>query len=254
VRDAFGIPQTAVVLGATSEIAGMITAELAQRGCRRAVLAGRDADALEEAGRRAAKEGLVAVRLVRFDADRPADAARTVEECFAAAGGDVDLVLVAVGALGDQRADELDGLRTAATVTATYAWPAAAASEAAGRLVAQGHGRLIVLSSVAGVRVRQANFTYGAAKRGLDAHVLGLAEVVRPSGVVVQVVRPGFVRTRMTVGLPPAPLATGPEEVAKAVVRALAGAEPVIWVPSGLRWVAAVLSALPGPIWRRLPR
>lgn len=254
MRDAFGIPQTVVVLGATSEIAGVITTELVRRGCRRTVLAGRDPDALEEAGRRAAKEGALAVGLVRFDAERPADAARTVEECFAAAGGDVDLVLVAVGALGDQRADELDGTRTAATITATYAWPAAATSEAAGRLVVQGHGRLVVLSSVAGVRVRRANFTYGAAKRGLDAHALGLAEVVRPSGVVVQVVRAGFVRTRMTAGLPPAPLATGPEEVAKAVVHALGGSEPVIWVPPGLRWISAVLSALPGPIWRRLPR
>ncbi|MGH9093315.1 MAG: SDR family NAD(P)-dependent oxidoreductase, partial [Acidimicrobiales bacterium] len=120
-------------------------------------------------------------------------------------------------------------------------------------LVTQGHGRLVVLSSVAGVRVRRANFTYGAAKRGLDAHVLGLAEVVRRSGVVVQVVRPGFVRTRMTEGLAPAPMAVGPGEVAAAVVDALGGTEPVVWVPGALRWVFAVLARLPGPVWRRLP-
>ncbi len=253
MRDAFGIPQTAVVLGATSEIAGAVTAELVRRGCRHAVLAGRDPAALDEAARRAAKGGAAATQRVCFDALRPDQAARTVEDCFAAAEGDVDLVLIAVGSLGDQRADELDGNRTAATGVVTYAWPAAAASEAVGRLVGQGHGRLVVLSSVAGVRVRRANFTYGAAKRGLDAHVLGLAEVARSSGVVVQVVRPGFVRTRMTRGLTPQPLAVGPEQVAEAVVAALGGADPVVWVPPALRWVFAALSVVPGPVWRRLP-
>ena len=217
------------------------------------VLAGRDADALDEAARQAAKEGAAATHRIGFDAKRPADAAETVEQCFAAVKGHVDLVLVAVGALGEQQADELDGSRTAATVAVTYAWPAAAASEAAGRLAEQGHGRLVVLSSVAGVRVRRANFTYGAAKRGLDAHVLGLAEVVRRSGVVVQVVRPGFVRTRMTAGLPAAPLAVGPDQVAEAVVAGLGGDAPVIWVPRVLRWASAVVSLLPGPMWRRLP-
>lgn len=253
MRDAFGIPQTAVVLGATSEIAGTITTKLVRRGCRRAVLAGRDPAGLDDAARRAAKQGSVTTHLVRFDATEPADAAGTVEQCFSAAQDDVDLVLVAVGALGDQRADERDGARTSATIAVTYAWPAAAASEAVGRLTEQGHGRLVVLSSVAGVRVRRANFTYGAAKRGLDAHVLGLAEAVRGSGVVVQVVRPGFVRTRMTAGLSPAPLATRPDRVAEAVVAALGGSQPVVWVPSTLRWVFAGLSVLPGPIWRRLP-
>jgi decaprenylphospho-beta-D-erythro-pentofuranosid-2-ulose 2-reductase len=253
MRDAFGIPQTVVVLGATSDIAGAITTRLVRRGCRRAVLAGRDPSGLDEAAQRVAKQGAVTTHLVHFDATVPADAARTVEQCFSAAGDDVDLVLIAVGALGDQQADERDGARTAATIAATYAWPAAAATEAVGRLTEQGHGRLVVLSSVAGVRVRQANFIYGAAKRGLDAHVLGLAEAVRGSGVVVQVVRPGFVRTRMTVGLTPAPLATKPERVAEAVVAALGGSKPVVWVPGALRWVFAVLSVLPGPIWRRLP-
>jgi decaprenylphospho-beta-D-erythro-pentofuranosid-2-ulose 2-reductase len=253
VRDAFGIPQAAVVLGATSEIAGAVTSALVRRGCRTVVLAGRDPVRLREAAARAARDGATATPTVPLDAREPEAAAGSVAACFAAAGGDVDLVLVAVGVLGDQRADELDGARTAETVTVTYAWPAAAASEAAGRLAAQGHGRLVVLTSVAGVRVRRANFTYGAAKRGLDAHVLGLAEVVRPSGVVVQAVRPGFVRTRMTVGLPAAPLAATPADVASAVVAALGGSEPVVWVPGSLRWLFAVLARLPGPLWRRLP-
>ncbi len=86
---------------------------------------------------------------------------------------------------------------------------------AAGRLRSQGQGRIVVLSSVAGVRVRRANFLYGASKAGLDAFTRGLAEATRGSGVRVQVVRPGFVRTKMTVGLRPAPFAASPEDVAR---------------------------------------
>ena len=85
----------------------------------------------------------------------------------------------------------------------------------------QGHGRILVLSSVAGYRVRRSNFVYGAAKAGLDGFAKGLGEAVRGTGVSVHVVRPGFVRTKMTEGRPAAPFAVGPDRVAEDVVRGL---------------------------------
>ena len=77
-----------------------------------------------------------------------------------------------------------------------------------------------MLSSVAGERVRAANVVYGAAKAGLDALAQGLGDALHDDGVRVMVVRPGFVRTRMTRGLAPAPLATTPQAVARASGRA----------------------------------
>ena len=110
-----------------------------------------------------------------------------------------------------------------------------------------------MLSSVAAERPRAGKAIYGAAKAGLDALAQGLADAVRGSGVRVLVVRPGFVSTRMTAGLNPAPFATTAEAVAAATVAALGrqGAHDLgAWV---LRYVFAVLRHLPRPIFRRLP-
>ena len=66
------------------------------------------------------------------------------------------------------------------------------------------------------------------------------------------VVRPGQVRTRMTVGVPEAPFTVDPETVADAVVRHLHDGRSVIYVPAALGAVTAVLRMLPGPVFRRL--
>ena len=76
---------------------------------------------------------------------------------------------------------------------------------------------IVAFSSVAGERARRSNFVYGSTKAGLDAFYTGLTEALRPSGVVVTVVRPGLVHTRMTEGMKPAPLSTTPEAVAQVV-------------------------------------
>ena len=94
----------------------------------------------------------------------------------------------------------------------------------AGRMRAQAHGRIVALSSVAGERVRRSNFVYGSTKAGLDGFFLGLGEALREHGVAVLVVRPGFVRSKMTEGLAEAPLAVDPDEVAEAVVGGAASA------------------------------
>ena len=63
-----------------------------------------------------------------------------------------------------------------------------------------------MLSSVAAERPRRANAVYGASKAGLDALAQGLGDELHEQGVRILVVRPGFVHTRMTRGLAPAPL------------------------------------------------
>lgn len=251
MEDAFGQPQSVVVLGGTSDIAGEVVRALAGKRARTVVLAGRDDERLGRSASAAKEAGAERVETVVFDGADALGAGRAVDECFEAAG-EVDLVLVAIGELS-RRSEEFDPVRTAQVATTTYAWPAAAMSRAAARLVEQGHGRIAVLSSVAGVRVRRANFVYGSAKAGLDAFALGLAEALRGSGIIVQVVRPGFVRTKMTVGLPAAPFATTPTAVAEAVVAGLESRAAVIWVPPVLRWLFAVLRSLPAALWRRLP-
>jgi decaprenylphospho-beta-D-erythro-pentofuranosid-2-ulose 2-reductase len=252
VYDAFGHPQSVVVFGGTSDIAQEIVRVLAGQRCRTVVLAGRDASALE---RTAGEVGhsVPNVATVSFDATSTDDVDKTVRQCFDAASEPVDLVIMAVGELGHQETDEADPQRIARMMTVNVTWPSAALAEVAAQLQRQGHGRIVVLSSVAGFRVRRSNFVYGSTKAGLDGFALGLSEAVRGSGTSVHVVRPGFVHTKMTAGRPAAPFAVGPERVARDVVRGLERGDTVIWSPGALRYVFSVFRLLPQAIWRRLP-
>jgi len=125
---------------------------------------------------------------------------------------------------------------------------------AAGRMPVQGHGIIVILSSVAAVRPRKANFVYGATKAGLDDFGRGLADALHGSGVRVVLVRPGFVTRRMTAGMPAAPLATTPGAVGTAVAKAVANGDSTIWVPPALGVLATALRLIPRPLWRQLRR
>jgi short-subunit dehydrogenase len=121
---------------------------------------------------------------------------------------------------------------------------------------ARGRGEIVVFSSVAGWRVRRANYVYGSAKAGLDGFASGLADALHGSGVHLTLVRPGFVIGRMTAdsGLDPAPLSSTPGQVADAVAAGLARRRDVVWVPAPLRVLALVMRLLPAAVWRRMPR
>ncbi len=254
MRDAFGRPQRLVVLGGTSDIARAICARLCADGrVERVVLAGRSAARLRAAADELEAAGARSTALVEFSASEPELAGDAVAAALEAAGGPVDLVVVAVGALGDQSRDEDDPAGTLDTITTTYTWPVVALSALRGPMVAQGTGRIVVLSSAAGARVRRANYLYGGAKAGLDATCIGLAESLRGTGASLQVVRPGFVRTKMTAGMPEAPLTTDVDAVVDVVVAGLRTDRMVLWSPPVLRYAFFVLRLVPQALWRRLP-
>lgn len=250
--DAIGRPQSVLVLGGASEIGQAIVAKLVPDRCRTVVLAGREGPRLSEAVDRAKASGAEVAESVAFDATDVAGHAALVDRVFEQFG-DLDLVVVAAGVLGDQERDERDPQAAAAVIDTNFSGLAAVMLAVAGHLRHQGHGRLIVLSSVAGLRARRANFIYGASKAGLDAFGQGLDDALAGSGARVLIVRPGFVVGRMTEGMTPAPFATTPEAVADAVVAGLANGASVVYVPPILRWVFAVMRVLPRALWRRLP-
>ena len=252
MNDATGMPQSAVVVGGTSDIARAVLRALAQRRLRRVVLAGRDEVGLAGAAKELQGQGVPEVDIVVLDVTDVARVGAVVDD-VATRLGQIDLVLVAAGVLGDQSTDEADPVAAAAVLQANCTGPAAVMTAFAAVLRRQGHGRMVVLSSVAGVRVRRANYVYGASKAGLDAFAQGLAEALRGSGASLVIVRPGWVATRMTKGMNPAPFATTPEAVANDVVAALERGTPVVWSPKPLRAVFAVMRLLPAAVWRRLP-
>ncbi len=138
-------------------------------------------------------------------------------------------------------------------MTINLTWPAAALSAVAIQMRRQGHGQIVVLSSVAAYRVRRSNFIYSSAKAGLDGFTTGLAESLRGTNVSVHIVRPGFVHTKMTAGRPARPFAVHPRRVASDIARGIDRGQRVIWSPSGLRLVFPELRLLPQALWRHLP-
>jgi decaprenylphospho-beta-D-erythro-pentofuranosid-2-ulose 2-reductase len=251
MRNALDEPQTIVVLGGTSDIGLAIATALSGPTTRHVVLACRDTKA-GLAAADALDVGAAEVAVVPFEADDAASHGGFVDD-LAERFGDLDVVVLAFGVLGDQATFDADPVAAAAAVTTNYAGAVSVGLAVAGRLRAQGHGDLVVLSSVAGERVRRANFVYGSSKAGLDAFAQGLGDSLAGSGANVLVVRPGFVATSMTAGLDPAPMSTTPDAVAAAVVKGLRAGRRTIWVPGALRFVFAVFRHLPGPVWRRMP-
>ena len=250
--DAVGRPQSILVLGGASEIGQAIVAALVPARCRTVVLAGRPSERLDAAAAAARTAGAEAVETVPYDTTDIAGTQAVIDGVFDTVG-DIDIVVAAAGLLGDQEDLETDPVGTADLITTNFTGLDAGLVAVAARMRHQGHGRIVVLSSVAGVRTRRANFIYGSTKAGLDAFAQGLGDALVGSGVGVTIVRPGFVTGRMTEGREAAPFSTTPDAVAADVVAAIASGRETVYSPGILRWVFAVMQLLPRAVWRRMP-
>ncbi len=240
-----------VVFGGRSEI-GM---ELAQRLApgSTVVLAARRPDDLRAQIAVLEHAGAAAVYPVHFDAD-DLGSHRDIVDRIVAEHGSIGTAVLAFGILGDQARAEKEPGHAAAIAHTDYVAQVSLLTVLADTMRSAGTGTLVVFSSVAGVRVRRANYVYGSAKAGLDGFCSGLADALHGSGVRLLLVRPGFVIGRMTDGMSPAPLSTTPGEVADATVRALRKGSGVVWVPAPLALLAFAFRIMPRAVWRRLPR
>lgn len=252
MRDALGSPQSVLVLGGTSDIGRATAKALVARRARTVILAGRRPDALEEAAGELRAAGADRVETVPFDGDDTASHAAFAEDVFSRYG-DIDVALVAFGVLGNQAEAEANPDDAVKTLTTNFVGPASIGLHLSHQFRRQGHGVLVLLSSVAAQRARRSNFVYGSSKAGVDAFYTGLGDSLVGTGVSVLVVRPGFVRTKMTEGMKAAPGSTTPEKVAEVIVRALESGAEEAWAPPPLRAVMFVLRHLPRPVFRRLP-
>ena len=243
-----GHPPRILLLGGTSEIGLAILASLGLPADAEVILAGRDEQRLIAAG----KELPGQVQAVRYDAMEVDRHQAFADAVFA--GGPLDMVISAAGLLVPQEEAERDVQRAAEMVETNFTGHVTSLLAVAAGMRAQGHGTIVVLSSVAAVRPRKANFVYGSAKAGLDAFARGLADSLHGTGVHVLLVRPGFVTGRMTAGMAPAPLATTPEQVGAATAAALRRGRAAVWIPAPLGGLALALRLIPRPAWRRVSR
>lgn len=239
-----------LIIGATSGIAQALTRRLAQRGDR-LWLAARDKDKLAAVAADARVRGAADVRALAFDAMELGAHDDLVRQADAEAGG-LDVVLVAHGVLPEAqraRADVDEALRS---LTVNLMSPIAIAATAANLMEARGKGAIIVIGSVAGDRGRQSNYTYGAAKGGLDVYLQGLRHRMHGTGVRVVTVKPGFVDTPMTAHLQKGMLFASADKVAARIQRAIDGnSSGVIYAPGWWRPILFAVRNTPSWLFHR---
>jgi decaprenylphospho-beta-D-erythro-pentofuranosid-2-ulose 2-reductase len=249
VKDAVGSVQSALLLGGTSDIGLDIVRALVADRTRTVILAARDTARAEQEATGLRARGAT-VDVIALDASVLDAHESIVREAFARPEG-IDVAVVAAGLLGPRGDEQLGEAGKLQLVNGAGA--VSMMAHCAVEMRRQGRGTIVLLSSVAADRPRASNFAYGASKAAADAFARGLKDSLHGSGVEVMIVRPGFVRTKMTTDHPPAPGAVDAPAVTRAVIDGLRAGRSLVYVPGLLRWVMLVLRLLPGPIFRRLP-
>lgn len=242
---------TWIVLGASSSVARAFARALAERGDG-VILAGRDESDLEATAADCRVRGAPLAETVFFDAfDRASHRAIARRAERAARDGPLG-VLLAFGSMPEQEAMETDPDLALACIDATYCGAVSILLRLAPVLAAARSGKLIVMGSVAGDRGRLKNHIYGSAKAGLAVFTAGLRNRLGRCGVSVTTVKPGFLDTAMTWGLPGIFLAASPSAAARAMLSAADKGRDEIYFPFFWRAIMTIIRHIPEKIFKRL--
>lgn len=238
-----------MIIGATSAVARACARELAQQGAE-LTLVGRDRDDLEATASDARLRGSTTARALTCDVgDRLARRALLDQALLPESRLNV---LVAVGLMPDQDAMDADPELLSRMVDATYNGPMIVIQGLVPHFERQAGGQVVVIGSVAGDRGRRKNYLYGSAKAGLATYAEGLRARLFPSGATVTVVKPGFIDTAMTWGLPGLFLVSSPQSCAQAILQAARKGRPVLYHPGFWRLIMLIIRHIPPTIMKRL--
>lgn len=238
-----------LVLGASSSMARAFVRLVAAQGASITV-AGRDLDDLEATATDAKLRGAAASRVLECDATDPESRARCIAK--AALPNTTLNMLLAIGTMPDQDAMRSNPKLLAQMIEATYLGPVALIEGLVPIFLQQKGGRVVVIGSVAGDRGRLKNYLYGSAKAGLATYASGLRAHLFRAGASVTLVKPGFIDTSMTWGLPGIFLVASPEDCAKAMLRAAQNGKAVLYFPAFWRLIILIIQHIPSAIMKRL--
>ena len=253
MKNGVGVAQNIVLFGGTSEIGQAILRRVVKPGVAHLVLVSRDIDAAAVACEELiSRHPDLEVHHVRYDAADAASMQHVVGE-VAESIGDIDIAIVAQGLLNEGVDYYANPAALIPLAEVNFTSSMVLMYALAAQMRSQGYGKMVLLSSVAGERVRKGNPAYGATKAGIDGFALALDHELEGTGASILVVRPGFVTTKMTAGMKKAPFSTDADSVAAATEKALVANKKIVWAPGLLHWMFLVLKNLPMVIWRRLP-
>lgn len=240
--------ETWLILGATSSMARALARQLAERGAG-LLLAGRDMADLEVTASDCTFRGAASARAVAFDARDPScfDALAAALE---AADGSAN-VAVFVGSMPPQDEIDADPALVDGVIADSFTGPARLLTLLAPQVAATG-GTVVGVGSVAGDRGRVGNYVYGAAKAGFATYMSGLRNQLTRSGAHAVTVKPGFVDTAMTWGLPGMFLVAPPDAVSRAILTAVEKKKNVIYTPFFWLGIMTIIRLVPEPIFKKL--
>lgn len=242
------VSETWLILGATSSMARALARSLADRGAG-LLLAGRDLEDLETTAADCAFRGAGFARAMAFDARDPEGFA-ALEAALAEAPGSAN-VAVFVGSMPAQTEIDADPAMVDGVVQDSFTGPARLLTLLAPQVEAR-QGCVVGVGSVAGDRGRVGNYVYGAAKAGFATYMSGLRNRLTRAGAHAVTVKPGFVDTAMTWGLPGMFLVAPPDSVAASILKAVAKKRNVIYTPFFWRGIMTIIRAVPEPIFKKL--
>ncbi len=245
--NSFGQYQRILVLGGKSDLALSTLEHLPLSESAEIYLCGRSIANLELPSRLKTHE----INRVEIDFTDISLTSKMLSNIFQS--GDIDLVLLAYANLGNELL-QLEDKIFQEVLQNNFFSQAIILNHVNTKLVRQMHGQILVFSSVAGIRPRRKNFVYGASKFGIDFISQGLQKNNSDKNVFITIIRPGFVHTKMTIGMPPAPFATDKDTVAKIAVNALLKKKRIVYAPRVLSIVMFILKHLPEKLFARLDK
>jgi decaprenylphospho-beta-D-erythro-pentofuranosid-2-ulose 2-reductase len=240
--------EAVLILGASSDMAHAIAQEFA-RNKFALLLAGRNISQAENVKKDFQIRYNISVHLIDFDANN--------FESHASFYKNLPLTpsvsICVFGYLGDQIEAQKNWKESEKIITANYAGAVSILNIIAEDYEHKKKGCIIGISSVAGERGRQSNYIYGSAKAGFTAYLSGLRNRLFKSSVHVVTVKPGFVKTKMTEGLPlPKPVTAQPVQVGKAVFKAYKNNTNILYVLWMWKWIMMIIKLIPEPIFKKL--
>ncbi len=241
--------ESVLILGATSVIAQATAAAFAARGDT-LYLAARDLDELQRIASDLRLRYEVEVNFCLFDAEAIATHEaffKSVVESMPALSG----VVLAFGYLSDQDAAR-DLTAVERVIAVNFTGAASILGHCANYFESVQRGFIIGISSVAGDRGRQSNYLYGSAKGALSLYLQGLRNRLYASGVRVITIKPGFVDTAMTYGMPGLFLVAAPQMIGGRIVASLDKSADVVYLPWFWRYIMLIIRCIPEFIFKRM--
>lgn len=192
-------------------------------------------------------KGTSKVEILEFDAKKPQ--INPIREI----ASKIDILLVAIGYLGQQEKAENDAGEAMDIIDINFRNLAPVINMVAGEMKKKRSGTIVGISSVAGERGRSSNYLYGSAKAAFTTYLSGLRNSLYHWNVHVITVLPGFIDTKMTAHLDlPKLLTASPKQVADRIVKAIEKNQNRVYVLQAWRWIMLVIRLIPESIFKKM--